>query len=180
MNMAQPFRTPVLDSVPRVADEVAVGEDLNFQRKWWTFERIIWSFFVLILICDLLGVFGRGWLAKGKLSTPDHALTLDYERVERSATASIMTLHFGAAAVHDGKIQVFVNNEVIRSLGAQRMAPQPARSALTDGGVTYTFDAGSTPTIAEIALQPLFPGRHHILLQVPCSAPIKATIFVLP
>ena len=178
--MAQPFRRPVVDSVPKVADEVAVGEDLNFQRKWWKFERIIWVFFLLVLVCDVLGLFGRGWLAKGKRSTPDQALTLDYERVERSASPSIMTLHFGPAAAHNGHIQVFVGNDVIRGLGARRISPQPATSALTDGGITYTFDSGSTPTIAEIALQPMFPGRHKIRVQLPGSQPIEASVFVLP
>jgi hypothetical protein len=178
--MAQPIRKPVIDSVPKVADEVAVGEDLNFQRKWWKFERIIWSFFLLVLICDVLGVFGRGWLAKAKRSTPDQALTLDYERVERSGTPSIMTLHFGPAAAHNGHIQVFVDNELIRGLGARRVSPEPAVSALTDGGITYTFDVGTVPTIAEIALQPLFPGRHKIRLEVPGSTPIEANVFVVP
>jgi hypothetical protein len=178
--MAQPIRKPVVDSVPKVADEVAVGEDLNFQRKWWKFERIIWSFFLLVLICDVLGVFGRGWLAKAKRSTPDQALTVDYERVERSGTPSIMTLHFGPAAAHNGHIQVFVGNEVIRGLGARRVSPQPAVSALTDGGITYTFDVGTAPTIAEIALQPLFPGRHKIRVQLPGSAPIEANVLVVP
>lgn len=178
--MAQPFRRPVVDSVPKVADEVAVGEGLNFQRKWWKFERIIWLLFLVVLICDVLGLFGRGWLAKAKLSTPDHSLTVDYERVERAGTPSIMTLHFGPAAERNGHIQVFVGNEVIRGLGARRISPQPASSVLTDGGITYTFAAGSTPTIAEIALQPMFPGGHEIRIQVPGSQPIQAHVFVMP
>ena len=52
------------DEVPKVDNAVAVGEDLEFQERWWTFERVIWSFFALILLADMLGAFGRGWLAK--------------------------------------------------------------------------------------------------------------------
>lgn len=36
---------PVEDTVPKVNNEVAVGEDLNFQRAWWKVERGIWIFF---------------------------------------------------------------------------------------------------------------------------------------
>lgn len=93
--MAERFTSPVEDSVPRVGD-VAVGEDLDFQRRWWRFERVVWTVFVIVLVCDLLGLFGRGWLAKAKRATPDHTLTLDYERVERASTPSVMTLHFGS------------------------------------------------------------------------------------
>ena len=75
---AEAMTKPVEDSVSKV-DEIAVGENLEFQRKWWKFEHIIWSFFLLVLICDLLGLFGRGWLAKAQRSTPDQALTLEYE-----------------------------------------------------------------------------------------------------
>src|SRR3954452_1306326 len=112
--MAQPFITPVRDSVPKVAGDVAVGEDLSFQRKWWRFERGLWLFFLLILICDVLGLFGRGWLANARLSTPDRALTLSYERIERASTPSIMTLYFEPSAVHDGRLQLFVSESVIR------------------------------------------------------------------
>ena len=39
------FSKPIADSVAKVDGEVAVGEDLEFQRKWWKFERATWIFF---------------------------------------------------------------------------------------------------------------------------------------
>lgn len=64
---ASPITRRVKDDVPRYNDEVAVGEDLEFQRKWWKFENAVWLFFGVIILCDILGVFGRGWLAKARL-----------------------------------------------------------------------------------------------------------------
>ncbi len=100
-----PFASPVEDSVPKVDDEVAVGEDLEFQRRWWRFERIVWIFFTLLIVCDLLGLFGRGPLAKAQLHSSDGALNVRYERIERTGTPSMMVIQFGPAAVRDGKIQ---------------------------------------------------------------------------
>jgi hypothetical protein len=177
---AQPFTKPVRDSVPKVAGDVAVGEDLEFQRKWWRFERVVWSIFALILICDLLGLFGRGWLAKAERSTPDRALTLDYERVQRASTPSAMTLHLGPPAVHDGHVQVFVSEDVIKPLGAQRISPQPAVSSLGDGGVTYTFDATGSTAVVEITSEPSLPGVHHFRMRVPGDAEIEASVVVVP
>ena len=117
---AHTFTSPVEDSVPKVGEEenaIAVGEDLEFQRKWWRFERIIWALFLVILLCDVMGLFGRGWLAKGVAATP--ALKLDYERVERAGTPSVMTLTFADAAIHDGKIRVWVSDSLVKPLGAQ-------------------------------------------------------------
>ena len=176
----QPFKKPVEQDSVSKSGEVAVGEDLGFQRKWWVFERVIWSFFVLVIICDLLGLFGRGWLAQAQRATPDGALTLHYERIERTSTPSIMTLRFSPAAIHDGRIQVYISDSLVKPLGAQRISPQPAISAIGNGGITYSFAATQTPADAEISLEPGTPGPHRFRVQLAGDAPIDASIFVVP
>jgi hypothetical protein len=171
---------PVEDSVPKVEDQVAVGENLDFQRKWWKFEHIAWSFFAFLILCDILGLFGRGWLAKAQAATPDGALSLDYERIERASTPSIMTLHFAPSAIHNGQIKVFISESLIKPLGAQRISPQPAVSALSDGGITYTFAATGGVATAEIALEPSFPGYHAFRIEVPGSGSITGGVTVVP
>ena len=176
----QPFLAPVEDSVPKVDGTLAVGENLEFQRKWWRFEDFIWIVFALIILCDLLGLFGRGWLAKAKRTTADHALTLNYERIERASTPSIMTFHFGPAAIRSGHIQIFVSNSIVKQLGAQRVTPQPIVSAVGNGGITYIFAATQVPADVEITLESSFPGRHTFRVQMPGEAPIDASVFVVP
>lgn len=175
-----PDTSAVEDSVPRVGNEVAVGEDLEFQRRWWRFEQIIWIVFCGILVADVLGAFGRGWLAKAHRSTPDGALTLSYERTERASTPSVMTLTFGSSAIRNGVIQVFVSDDIVKRLGAQRVAPQPELSTVGSGGITYTFAAGRAPAVIQIALEPSFPGLHRFRIQPQGGAPIDASVFVLP
>ncbi len=62
--VTQTHLKPVEDSVAKVNDEIAVGEDLNFQRRWWRFENAAWMFFGLIILLDLAGLFGRGPLPR--------------------------------------------------------------------------------------------------------------------
>lgn len=175
----QPFMSPVEDTVPKVGD-VAVGEDLEFQRTWWKFERGIWIFFLLVLIADVLGLFGRGWLAKARRIDAAQTVTLDYERIERASTPSIMTFSFAPGAIHDGKIQLFVSDDLIKPLGAQRISPQPEVSTLGAGGITYTFPVTRTPATAEIELEPSFPAAHRFRVQVIGGDPIDADVFVVP
>ncbi len=175
-----PFTKPVEDSVPKVDNAIAVGEDLDFQRRWWKFERVIWSFFLLILLCDALGLFGRGWLAKAHARTPDGALDLKYERIERASTPSIMTIKLGPSAIQNGQAHLFLSDDVIRPMGAQRIAPQPATSVIGNGGITYTFPATAPPATITIALEPSFVGAHHFHLGIPGSEPIHATVVVVP
>jgi hypothetical protein len=175
----QPFMSAVEDSVPKIG-AVAVGEDLAFQRRWWKFERAIWIFFLLILIADLLGLFGRGWLAKAQATDKGQTVTLDYERIERASTPSIMTFRFTPAAIIDGHIQLFVSEDLIKPLGAQRVSPQPSSSVLGNDGITYLFPATQTPATVEIQLQPSFPGRHHFTVQVAGGQPISGSVTVVP
>jgi hypothetical protein len=175
-----PYESQVEDSVPKIDNDIAVGEDLEFQRKWWRFEKIIWPILLLVVLIDLLGGLGRGWLSKTQRSTPDHAFIFDYERIERASTPSIMTLHFGSQATRGGHIVVHVSDSVVQRLGAQRVSPQPAVSALGNGGITYVFPSNGSPADAQIELQPSFPGLHQFRIQVEGSTPIEGTIAVLP
>jgi len=177
--MAETSLTPVDDTVPKV-DELAVGEDLAFQHRWWRFERAIWSVFLVIILCDLVGLLGHGWLADAKASSSDGTLAIDYERIERGNSPSTMKLHFGPAAIHNGRVRVFVSNSVIRELGAQRISPQPAESAIGAGGVTYQFPATGGPADVQFQLEPTEPGMHRFHIAVADKPAVDARIFVLP
>jgi len=177
--MAEPSVTPVDDTVPKV-DELAVGEDLAFQQRWWRFERFIWGVFLLVIMCDIAGLLGHGWLADAKASTPDRSLAIDYERIERGSSPSTMTLHFGPIAIHHGHVPVFVSDSVIRELGAQRISPQPAVSAIGSGGVTYLFSATGGPADVQFQLEPNVPGLHHFRISVPGEPAIEARVLELP
>ncbi|MFC6645590.1 hypothetical protein ACFQBQ_08345 [Granulicella cerasi] len=172
--------TPIEDSVPKIDEKIAVGENLEFQRTWWKFERVVWTLFLLILIADVLGVFGRGWLSKGRVSDAAQTLTVDYEHVARASTPSIMTLHFGPNAIHNGHVQLYVSDSIVKPLGAQRISPQPAVSSVGRDGITYTFDATELPASVQIALEPSFPGRHPFKLQVVGGTPVQSSIIVVP
>jgi hypothetical protein len=178
---------PVRDSVPKIANELAVGEDLEFQRRWWRFEKVVWVMFLIIVLLDLAGAFGRGPLANHEMSTADGAMHLRYERIERFSTPSIMTIHFGKAAVRDGKIQLWVSDSVVKELGNQRIVPQPLSSITGDNGILYTFPTTDHPDSVEFALQPAHPGLWHLELRIPGASPdappidfLKASIVVMP
>ncbi|UWZ83286.1 hypothetical protein [Occallatibacter riparius] len=175
-----PFETEIGDSVPKVEHDVAVGEDLEFQRKWWRFERIVWPILLAIVVIDILGGFGRGWIANAKKTTPDKAMTLDYERIERASTPSVMTFQFSDAAVHNGRIILYMSDSVVKPLGATRIAPQPIMSSIGNGGITYVFPAGPAPAMVQIQLEPSFPGPHKFTVRAEGEPPMDATVFVMP
>lgn len=178
---ASPRTRPVEDTISKVGDELAVGEDLQFQQRWWHFEHIVWLLFTVILALDLAGVFGRGPLAKATAHTMDGTMTIDYERVERFQTPSVLTVHFGKNAVQQGKVQLWVSDTLIKPLGNQRIIPAPQTSTIAAGGILYTWPATNAPDSAAFALEPSSPGVYKYDIRIPTTGDsISRRIFVMP
>jgi len=175
-----PFTQPVTDSVAKVNREVAVGEDLGFQRSWWRFERGVWGFFVLVLLLDIAGAFGRGPLAHAEIRSPDKSLDIHYERIERSGTPSIMTIELGAQTVRDGAARVFVSQNVIDSLGTRRVIPAPSSTVIGRGGLTYTFPASTAPASVQLEFEPAGAGIVPFEISVPGVSTLRGKIVVMP
>lgn len=172
------FQRQVEDSVPKINDEVAVGEDLDFQRTWWKFERAVWILFALLIMADLAGLFGRGPLADATLISP--AMTIHFERIERSGTPSMLHIDFNPSAIQEGKIQLFASESIVNKLGAQRIIPSPETSAIGGGGITYTFPATAVPATVTFALQPDRPGAANFELQVPGASAVQSRVYIVP
>ncbi len=174
------FSKPVEDSVAKVNEEIAVGEDLDFQRKWWRFENAAWVFFTLIIVLDLAGLFGRGPIAKAELHSSDGAMDVQYERIERTESPSIMTIHFAQSAIQNGKIKLYISDSLVKGLGTQRVIPAPQDSVVGKGGITYTFPASTSPATVDLALEPAGPGLYDFTVGIPGAQPVHAKIFVVP
>ena len=174
------FAKPVEDSIARVNDEVAVGEDLDFQRKWWRFENFIWMLFTVIIVLDLAGLFGRGPIAKAERRSADGTIDVKYERIERTDSPSMLEIHFAQSAINDGKINIYVSESLVKELGAQRVIPAPRESAVGYGGLTYTFAATRAPATVSLALEPAGPGIYDFTIGVVGAQPVHAKVVVVP
>jgi uncharacterized membrane protein YcaP (DUF421 family) len=171
---------PVGDTVPKVDNAIAVGEDLEFQRGWWKFENFVWTVFAGVLLADVAGLLGNGPLAHVKRATADGSLLVQYDRIERETTPVELTVQPGPGALKDGKLTLFVSDSLIKELGAQRVAPQPAVSAIGNGGITYEFPATGAPASIHFGLQPSAMGVHEIRIGLPGGEQVEAKVLVLP
>jgi hypothetical protein len=171
---------PVGDTVPKVDNDIAVGSDLQFQRGWWRFERIAWIGLSLILAADLAGILGRGPLAKARVQSPDGGMTIQYERIERFSTPSILTIQVAQSAIHNDKFQLWISEDLVKALGNQRVIPQPTESVLQSGGILYTFSATEVPASVEFQLQPASAGVDHLRFRVPGGGEVSPTVYVMP
>lgn len=171
---------PVEDTVSKVNDEVAVGSDPDFQRKWERWESKVWIILLIFTIASFAGLFGRGPLAKATKAAPDRSITVNYERFQRFGTPSVLDVSFDSSAIQDGKCQLWANDALTKPLGAQRVIPQPASSEVRHGGILYTFEAGRVPVSVEFQTQPSAIGNTHLTLQVPGRPALSLNVFVYP
>src|SRR5690242_19053882 len=136
-----PKTTPVTDSVSKVNDDMAVGSDLDFQRRWHKTERVVWLLLALFLVLSLAGAFGRGPIASATAEANDGSFSVKYERIQRFGTPSVITVQFQQGAIRDGRIQLWVSESLVKPLGNQRVVPQPWNFTIGSGGILYTFSA---------------------------------------
>ena len=107
-------------------------------------------------------------------------MVVKYERIQRLGTPSVLSVDFSPAAIHDQKIQVWVNNSLVKPLGNQRVVPQPLQSVVGAGGILYTFQASTSPASIEFETQPTAVGLTKLVLQVSQHATTELSIFVMP
>lgn len=138
------------------------------------------DFFLILIIADLLGLFGRGWLASAHAVAQDKSLDISYERIERYNTPSILRIQLPASIIHDGKAQLWASEDLVKSLGNQRVVPQPATSVLGQSGILYTFPVSGPPMTVEFALQPTSIGANSIVFQSPGCEKLELKIWVMP
>jgi hypothetical protein len=172
--------TPVVDSVPKVNNELAVGSDPEFQRLWVRAERVIWSLLILFLAAAFAGLFGRGPLANAEARAADGSFAVKYERVQRYASPSVITVEFQPEGIQNGQILLWVSDSLVKPLGNQRVVPQPLRSELRDGGILYTFPANPPSESIEFQTQPTGVGRSELEIRIPGHGEIKRLIWVMP
>jgi hypothetical protein len=171
---------PIEDSIAKVNNELAVGSDLEFQGRWENLENVVWIFLSIFLLLSFAGLFGRGPLAKAKVRAPDGSMQVSYERFQRFSTPSVFTIEVSPASVQNGQVQLWVSDELVKPLGNQRIIPQPEKSQIGNGGITYTFPASETSGSIEFQSQPAAIGKSELKMRIPGSAELDLNIYVMP
>lgn len=143
-------------------------------------ETFVWVCFLIFLILSFAGVFGRGPVAHAQAKSADGSFLVRYERIQRFSTPSVLTIDFQPSAIHDGTIQLWASDSLVKPLGNQRVVPQPLKSVVGNGGILYTFPATTSPASVEFQAEPSKLGLSELTLRQPGSDGVTTKIFVMP
>jgi hypothetical protein len=142
--------------------EMELKQDLAFQRREWTVQRIGWWALTAFVGAAVLGVFGGGPLSRARVGGPGAPLWIEYERFARVGTTTRLYVHLGAGGEPDDEVRV--SRAYFEQIRVEGLIPEPARVIVEPHDVRLFFDhppgAGERAIVFDV--QPLRAGRHSI------------------
>jgi hypothetical protein len=123
----------------RVGD-LELEQDLEFQRREWSVQRVGWWALSLFVLAAALGLFGSGPLSHARVGEPGAPLWIEYERFVRVGAADRLRVHLGPLPAGADTRDVRFNREYFESLHVERITPEPERTLVASEQVTLIFD----------------------------------------
>ncbi len=170
-----------LRGADRVNDELEVGYDEPFERRFHRAELAGRAFLVLVVALALSGLLGRGPFSHETVRTPGGGPSVDYEPVARYDTPTQVTLHLHPAPGQD-TTTVAIDTGFIEPMGLTALQPTPLASVAHDGGLSLTFGVrpGPADTLVRLQLKPSVVGPVSLRATVDDAPPLEWTQVILP
>jgi hypothetical protein len=122
--------------IERVEHTIEIDEALNLHKTGWTIQRIGLTFFMLIVILALLGMFGNGILGYRKTEAAGNMV--EYERYGRFQNST--SIHF-LANNENGRAVVHIPQQYLQDFELQKITPEPDQQTVLNGHYVYSFQA---------------------------------------
>ena len=125
-----------------------IDEDLNFQRREWSLQRVGIGILFLFVLAALLGLTGMGGpLSHGEAGERGGAVFVEFERFVRRGTASTIKLHLRASP---GDVRVFVSAPYFEHVRIESVAPEPELVTIEAARHVYLIRMGSSEAIVTL------------------------------
>jgi hypothetical protein len=126
-------------------------EDIGFQEKEWTVERVFWVVTAVFLVAALVGLFGIGPVSETTATSPDDTVTVEYDRFIRHVGTTTMTIAVDDSTVQDGKVTLSISRELADGWRIENISPAPSTESSSRQALIYEFDVlGDTAPVIEV------------------------------
>ncbi len=165
----------------RVGD-LEVAQDLTFQRRSWTVQRIGWVAMALVLLAALAGLTGSGPLSQATAGAAGDPLRVAYPRFARHRAPTTLEVHLAPGAGQGGTVRVWVNAAYLRGATVEAVYPEPERVEAGPGRVTYVFALEQPGQPTTIAFQLLHDAkwRQRVAVGLGDREPVRFRQFIYP
>jgi hypothetical protein len=134
----------------KINRELQLAEDLSFQRREWTAQRVGWVVLGLVLLAALAGLFGVGPLSNS--STERDGLRLEYERFARLHQPLSLRFHFSGD--RQDSAAVSLSRKYLAAVQIEHISPQPEKVEADVDWLIYSFSTRQGAGGATFHLKP--------------------------
>lgn len=170
-----------MGDIPRVGS-LEVDQDLAFEHRLWTVERIGWGLMLLAALAALGGLLGPGpltYLTAGQEGGP---LWVEYYRFQRVQGPSEFRVHIGPGDRNHREIRLWVDRQYLDSLDLEKITPEPQRVEAGPDRLIFVFHVTDPDQTAAIRFR-LLPrqfGACRARVGLEDAASVEFSQFVYP
>lgn len=128
------------------ADDLEIGQDLDFQRRQWVMQRVGWVAMGMVILAALVGFMGAGPLSKASVGGPDAGLRLMYLRFDHLHAPTEVRMEISGDAIREGVVRVWVDQAFLDRIQLEQVIPEPEEVLAKPDRTVYVFQAESDPS----------------------------------
>jgi hypothetical protein len=134
-----------------------IDDNIEWQRRLWSFERWGWLVLLLILIGAALGLAGDGVLAAATASSANGVVTVEYPRYLRAKSPQRLSVLLAPPAGASGDtLSLWLDAAYLEDVIIERISPEPARIEAGMERRTFEFawdGSGPVPVTFEVTMR---------------------------
>ena len=119
--------------------DLELEEDLDFERRSWTIERIGWIGMATVMLAALAGLLGPGPLSQTTAGGHGGRLWLEYSRFGRFKAPLTLRAHLGPNAGRQGSARLWLSRDYLENVQIQGVSPPPEQVEAGTEVLTYVF-----------------------------------------
>lgn len=162
-------------------NELEIDEDVAFEHKTWTFQRVSWVVLLLIIIAALLGFTGRGGLPginTMKEASASQNIELEYNRFLRNQVSEELKVHL--KGIQSTSTAIAFSKDFYDKLRVEQVVPEPAQVQVGAKSITYTFDTPHPESHIIFYTKPMKTGMLDVTVQGPENEAVAISQYVYP
>jgi hypothetical protein len=140
-----------------------IQQDLDFQRRWHTVQRVGRVVFLVLFAAAIAGVFGTGPLAHASASGSGGAFSVDYDRFLRTTQSS--SLQVTPSTRQGGGGDIAIASSYADAIDIGNVTPQPDSETATGDRIVLSYQ-NRLPAQVEVSVFPQTIGIHRATIWV--------------
>lgn len=164
---------------PRTID---VDEDMAWQRRTWTVQRLGWFVMGALAVAALSGVFGHGPLSRREASDPAGLVRVEYERFERQLSEHTLKVVIAPGTTTGDAVSLRLNGAFLDAAEVREIVPRPREEWSSGQDVEYVFPVAQPgqPATIRFVLKLKEAGTVEAEVGLAGREPARFTQFVYP